>query len=157
MLDEYSLTKAQIAWLIQVKKYAVNPNDLVSFTAKLREPLSEDIMTADFIITSGSTKLPNYVLHFYLRSLRHKEVCYTMFLRFKKSNLPLIRLDVDGFHKNPSGEIIRGRGHIHLYNPGQRKPDASAYAADINEFPNVDDVADTWMRFLKHINLKEES
>ena len=157
MLDEYSLTKAQVAWLIQVKKHAVDSDTLVKFNARLREPLSEDIVTADFIITSGSTKLPDYVLHFYLRSLRHKEVCYTMFLRFKKSNLPLIRMDVDGFHKNPSGEIIRGRGHIHLYNPGQRKPDASAYAADINEFPNVDDVADTWMRFLKHINLKEES
>lgn len=76
-----------------------------------------------------------------------------MHLRFAKSNIQFVRLDVDGFHLNPDGHYVRGESHIHYYTPNYRKHDAFAFELPDKVFHNIHDVYQTWSEFLNFVNV----
>ncbi|ANK62520.1 hypothetical protein AYR56_10080 [Loigolactobacillus backii] len=97
-----------------------------------------------------------YILHVFCGDPLIIRPKYTINLRFKKSNIQLIRVDIGGRHRNPNEKSARNYPHIHIYNPNYSKKDRIAYLLDSKKFPNIDNILRTFEDVLRYTNIQRK-
>lgn len=153
MIDENNLSAPQVEWCLRTKKIFLLKDQLRQFNRQLKTSFGTSFKL-DLDVYTNPNEAALYTLHFRQKIVPNVNSPYSMHLRFKESNIHLARLDVDGFHKNPDGSYVRGRGHMHIYTPSTNRHDAFALELDHQYFSDVDDVYNTWREFLLWLNIE---
>lgn len=154
--DEENLTEADVDYLLQTLK---QPSKIFTFQ-QLRSRIETSITLTDSEIDGNSVILGvidgiEYILHVFCGDPKLPKLKYTINLRFKKSDIQLIRVDVGGRHKNPGEKVAKTYPHVHIYNPHYAKKDRVAYPLDPVEFPNVQNIMQTFEDVLDYTNIQE--
>lgn len=155
--DESSLSEDDVQYLLNALKH---PKEQLKID-EIRTKISESVTLLDSEIDGNAVILGTvdgieYILHIHCgdASLPIESLSYSIHLRFKQSNLHLARLDINQRHRNPWDKTAHRYSHIHIYTPRYAKKSRVAIPIDVNEFPNISNIARTFEDFLKKTNIR---
>ena len=120
-------------------------NALISLTSDEIDETKSIVDTIDDI---------EYWLHFFCGDPLLPKPRYSIHLRFKKSNIHLIRIDIGTPHKNPGQKRLNYEPHMHIYTNRYKKHDRIAVPLPINTFPNIKSMIACVDSFLKYTNIQ---
>jgi hypothetical protein len=147
--DENNLTDEEVQHLLHVLKHPSHLLDLKKLTNALISLTSDEIDETKSIIDEIDGI--EYWLHFYCGDPLLLKPKYSIHLRFKKSNIHLIRVDIGSAHRNPGQKRSR-EPHMHIYTNRFKKHDTIAQPIPINDFPNIKSMVACLESFLQYTN-----
>lgn len=156
--DESSLSEDDVQYLLNALKH---PKEQLKID-EIRTKISESVTLLGGSEIDGNAVILGivddieYILHIHCGDalLPIESLSYSIHLRFKQSNLHLARLDINQRHKNPWEKTAKRYSHIHIYTPEYANKSRVAIPIDVNEFPNISNIARTLEDFFKRTNIR---
>lgn len=156
--DEEALTDEDVEYLIHTLKHPTREFGLDELRKKIENSITLDNTEIDGnAVILGVVDNIEYILHVYCGDPVLPKPKYLVYLRFKKSNIQLVRVDIGGRHTNPGEKVAKAYPHIHIYNPNYSKKDKVAYRVNTEDFPNIHNIMVTFENFLKFTNIHDQS
>lgn len=157
--DEENLTNDEVQTLIHELKNPRPRSGLQRLFKLVSAKLEVGPETIDgVIVVRAVASSIEYKLYIYCGDthLNPQHIKYTIHLRFKISNEHLVRLDINGKHRNPDERRARTYSHLHVYTNRYVRHDRVAVAIDPTVFTDVGSIVVTLEQFAQLVNIEKK-